>query len=198
LAGSRLKGLSWRSGSGHGGGDGRTEGPRLWLLPESRTHGETRIIDQALIAPPEIGWWNSPSRWAGTCGASAVSDRGSGAAKTVLPLAPKLNSESEPGDPLDKAGQAILGMVHQASNSVEANNQHALEVAHKLSAQLRAAEDRIRELETHMRHYQERADCAEKWLHRVSLEIEQPFFGREMALTSQLPSPQALLRSQRQ
>jgi hypothetical protein len=48
----------------------------------------------------------------------------------------------------------------------------------------------LRELEAHVRHDQERTDRAEKWLHRISLEIEQHFFGR---VPSQPP-----LRSQRQ
>jgi hypothetical protein len=61
-----------------------------------------------------------------------------------------------------------------------------------------AAEDRIRELEAHVRHYQERADRAEKWLHRISLEIEQKFFSRDDSRPAQSPPPQALLRSQRQ
>ena len=94
----------------------------------------------------------------------AMSDRGSGAADTVIPLAPKSNVRPEAGDPLDKAGQVILGMLHQAASAAAANNQQAREVTHKLSAQLRAAEDRIRDLEAKVPHYQDRADRAEKWL----------------------------------
>jgi hypothetical protein len=71
-----------------------------------------------------------------------------------------------------------LGLLHRTAADAEAKNQQALAMTHQLSAQLRAAEDRMRELETHVR-YQERADRAEKWLHRISLEIEQQFFGRD-------------------
>jgi hypothetical protein len=127
-----------------------------------------------------------------------MSNRSLVAAETVIPLAPKSNVRSEAGDPIDRAAQAVLGLLHRTAADAEAKNQQALAVTHQLSAQLRAAEDRIRELEAHVRHYQERADRAEKWLHRISMEIEQQFFGRDAALPSQPPSPQALLRSQRQ
>jgi hypothetical protein len=127
-----------------------------------------------------------------------MSNRGSVAAETIVQLAAKTNAKPEAGDQIDRAAQAILGLLHRTAADAEAKNQQALAVTHQLSAQLRAAEDRIRELEAHARHYQERADRAEKWLHRISLEIEQQFFGRDAALPPQPPSPQALLRSQRQ
>jgi hypothetical protein len=127
-----------------------------------------------------------------------MSNRNLVAAETVIPVAPKSNVRSESGDPLDRAGKAILGLLHRAASDAEANNKQAVEMAHQLSAQLRAAEDRIRELEANVRHHQERADRSEKWLHRISLEIEQQFFGRDAAFPSQPPSPQALLRGQRQ
>jgi hypothetical protein len=62
------------------------------------------------------------------------------------------------------------------------------------SAQLRAAEDRIRELEAHARQHQERAERAERWLYQISVEIEQKFFGRTRP--SQPPPPAALIRNQ--
>jgi hypothetical protein len=127
-----------------------------------------------------------------------MSNRGSVAAETTVQLAPKSNAKPEAGDPIDRAAQDILGLLHRTAADAEAKNQQALAVTHQVTAQLRAAEDRIRELEAYVRHYQERADRAEKWLHRISLEIEQQFFGRDAALPSQPPSPQALLRSQRQ
>jgi hypothetical protein len=46
-----------------------------------------------------------------------------GVAEAVVPFAPKVNARSEAGDPLDRAGQAILGLLHQAANTAEANNQ---------------------------------------------------------------------------
>ena len=125
-----------------------------------------------------------------------MSDRGSGPTEAVIPLAPKLNARSDPNDPLDKAGHLILDMVGQAASLAEANYQQAAEISRKLSAQLRGAEDRIRELEAKVRQQEERADRAERWLHQVSVEIEQKFFGKEDNRPLQPPSPQAALRNQ--
>ena len=81
-----------------------------------------------------------------------------GQAKSVIPFTPAAKSAAPHGvDQLDKAGQTILGLLHKAAGAAEANSQHALEIAQKLSHQLRAAEDRIAEL----------ADRAEQWLHKV-------------------------------
>jgi DNA repair ATPase RecN len=127
-----------------------------------------------------------------------MSDRGSRPAEVVIPLAPKLTARSDPSDPLDKAGYLILDMVRQAAVNAQASYQQAAEMSRKLSAQLRGAEDRIRELEAIVRQHEERADRAERWLHHVSVEIEQKFFGREDSRPSQPPSPQAALRNQKQ
>jgi len=111
--------------------------------------------------------------------------RGAAMAQAVVPFAPKSNSKSEAGDQLDRAGQAILGALHRAAGAAEANYQQAVEVTHKLSAQLRSAEDRITQLEATVRHHEDRADRAEKWLYQISMEIEQKFFGSENSRASQ-------------
>jgi len=120
-----------------------------------------------------------------------VTNRSAGAAEAVVPFAPKLNAKSEPGDPLDRAGQTILGLLHQAANTAEANNQKAREVAQQLSAQVRGAEDRIKELENKARYHEDRADRAERWLYQISIEIEQKLFARDNSRSSQAPSLQA-------
>jgi chromosome segregation ATPase len=81
------------------------------------------------------------------------------------------------GDELDRAGQAILGVLRQAVGASEAKYQQAVETTHKLSAQLRSAEDRIKELEARVRHHEIRAERAEEWLYQISVEIEQKFFN---------------------
>ena len=78
-------------------------------------------------------------------------------------------------DQLDTAGQTILQLIHRAAGFAEENSRHALEMAQKLSHQLRAAEDRIAELEAEVDTYREKADRAEQWLHRVYTEIEGRF-----------------------
>ena len=61
----------------------------------------------------------------------------------------------------------------------EENSRHALDKAQKLSHQLRAAEDRIAELEAEVAAYQDRAQRAEQWLHKVYTEIEDRFLRQE-------------------
>jgi hypothetical protein len=62
--------------------------------------------------------------------------------------------------------------LHKAAGAAEANSRQALETAQRLSSQLRAAEDRIAELEAEVQQYRERAERAENWLHKISAEIE--------------------------
>jgi hypothetical protein len=79
------------------------------------------------------------------------------------------------GDQLDKAGQSILHLLHRAADVAEENSRHALDMAQKLSHQLRAAEDRIAELEAEVAAYQDRAERAEQWLHKIYAVIEDRF-----------------------
>ena len=75
------------------------------------------------------------------------------------------------GQPLDFSRRTGFGEI--------ATRQHALEVAQKLSHQLRAAEDRIAELEAEVGIYQDKADRAEQWLHKVYTEIEERFLRQD-------------------
>ena len=89
---------------------------------------------------------------------------------------------SKDADQLDSAGQAILKLLHKAAGAAEANSRQALETAQKLSSQLRAAEDRIAELEAEIHHYREKSERAEEWLRKISMEIEDRLIiraGRE-------------------
>ena len=96
--------------------------------------------------------------------------------ETVIPFGhtPK-NGDSNEAAQLDNAGQAIMRLLHKAAGVAEANGQHALDMAQKLSHQLRAAEDRIAELEADVQTYQERADRAEQWLHKIYTDVEERF-----------------------
>ena len=82
-----------------------------------------------------------------------------------MPFAPK-NATSNDADQLDRAGQTILKLLHKAAGVAEANSQRALEMAQKFSHQLRAAENRIAELEAEVEIYQEKSERAEWWLHK--------------------------------
>src|SRR5277367_4540018 len=100
--------------------------------------------------------------------------------ESVIPFghSPK-NAGSNQAAQLDNAGQAIMRLLHKAAGVAEANSQHALEMAQKLSHQLRAAEDRIAELEAEVGMYQDKANRAEQWLHKVYTEIEGRFLRQE-------------------
>jgi hypothetical protein len=93
--------------------------------------------------------------------------------ESVIPFA--LSTKNVPVNELDKSGQTVLQLLHRAADVAENNSRHALEMAQKLSHQLRTAEDRIAELEAEAESYRERAERAEQWLHKVYAEIENRF-----------------------
>jgi outer membrane PBP1 activator LpoA protein len=82
-------------------------------------------------------------------------------------------------DQLDKAGQTILKLLHKAASVAEENSRQALDIAQKFSHQLRAAEDRIAELQAEIDLYREKCDRAEHWLHKVYTEIEERFLRQD-------------------
>jgi hypothetical protein len=55
----------------------------------------------------------------------------------------------------------------------------AVDLTHKLSFQLRAAEAKERELEAEAAHFRDRATRAEAWLLRIHNEIEHTFFQKK-------------------
>ena len=121
-----------------------------------------------------------------------MSSRSNGEAyesESVVPFAPK-NAASNDADQLDRAGQTILQLLQKAAGVAEENSKHALDMAQKLSHQLRAAEDRVAELEAEVQLYRDKADRAEQWLHKVYTEIEDRFLPRENARRSFTGAPQ--------
>ena len=110
------------------------------------------------------------------------------ASEAAIPYAPSRKSvaRNDAGDSVEIAGQTIVELLNQAVEAANANTKHALDVAHKLSRQLRVAEERITDLEADLRHYRDRADRAEKWLNFISSEIEQKFFGSDRSPTNKV------------
>ena len=117
------------------------------------------------------------------------SSSGAHESDSVVPFAPK-NAAPNNADQLDRAGQTILQLLHKAAGVAEANSKHALDMAQKLSHQLRAAEDRIAELEAEVQIYQEKSDRAERWLHKVYTEIEDRFLQQENGRQGVTGAPQ--------
>ena len=111
--------------------------------------------------------------------------------ETIVPFAPARKASIDTDhDPLDQAGHNVMGMLQQAATVAKENCRHALDVAHKLSMQLRAAEDRVRNLEAEVTYYQERAARAEQWLLRISRDIEQRFLDANAPRQHQAPRRQ--------
>jgi hypothetical protein len=88
-------------------------------------------------------------------------------------------------DNLDHTGHSIVAMLQQAVDVAKDNCDRAMDVAHKLSMQLRQAEDRVVQLEAEVRRYQERAVRAENCLLRIHNEIEDRFFTQQNATPQQ-------------
>ena len=113
------------------------------------------------------------------------------------------NTGSE-ADLLDRAGNAILGLVSRAADVAAADLKEARDVAKKLADHLRAANERlqaahdelraahgqINDLKADVRHYQDRANRAEKWLEQISSEIEQKFLGADQKRPALRGAPQ--------
>src|SRR2546421_435424 len=105
--------------------------------------------------------------------------------KTFIPFAPDSKANvREDGGPVDESGKAIISLVKETADTTRATCLQAVNAAQKASSQLRAAEDRIKELESEVRQYHDRAAHAEKWLARVHHEIEEKFFGPNPAAQS--------------
>jgi predicted lysophospholipase L1 biosynthesis ABC-type transport system permease subunit len=96
-------------------------------------------------------------------------------------------------DLLDQAGYIVIGMLEQAAAVAAQNCQHAVDVAQKVSLKLRAAEDRVKDLEAETAHCQERAARAEQWLMRISREIEQRFLDAKADRSHPAPWHQSAL-----
>jgi hypothetical protein len=102
------------------------------------------------------------------------------APEAAIPFAPSGNNvaRAEVGDSVEMAGQTIIGLLDEAVHTADANTKHALDVALKLSRELQAAEQRITDLEADLKHYMDRAERAERWLTRITSEIEQNILRR--------------------
>ena len=111
--------------------------------------------------------------------------------ETVIPFAPSSPSTTSAGnaEQLDRAGQTILQLLNKAASVAEENSRNAIEMAQRLSDKLRVAEGRIAELEAEAAAYQEQAERAGQWLHRVYTEIEERFLRQGQNARRGVPQP---------
>jgi uncharacterized protein YlxW (UPF0749 family) len=103
------------------------------------------------------------------------------ASKKVIPFAPTDREWPRGDDQVDKSGQAIISLLDQAARSAKEDCDRAFELAHKLSLQLREAEDRANALQSQVEQLQERALKAENWMLRIYKEIEERFLAEREA-----------------
>ena len=90
----------------------------------------------------------------------------------VVEFAPKGGPRSH-GTLVEEAGEAIIAKLQKAADLSNENCDRAMKLAHKLSMELRAAEDRINQLEAEVELFRHRAVRAEYWLQTIQKEIEE-------------------------
>jgi thiamine kinase-like enzyme len=84
----------------------------------------------------------------------------------------------------DDAGHGIIALLQKAADMAKEDCTRAMNLAHKLSSQLRASEERAREIEERAReveeqanHFRDRAARAEDWLAHIHSHVEKTFFS---------------------
>ena len=98
-------------------------------------------------------------------------------------LAPE---QSPQDDRIDKAGQALIAMLHKAADASNEEYERATILAGRPASQLRTTENRIKEFEAEASHFRDRAARAEEWLKLISREIESKLIAPQGA--AQLPN----------
>jgi hypothetical protein len=100
---------------------------------------------------------------------------------SVVDFAPR-RAGRDTSAPADDTGNGIVTLLHKAAEGAKEDCARAMDLAHKLTLQLRAAEDRARELEDEANYFRERAATAENWLVLIHDEVEQTFFQKKSGL----------------
>jgi hypothetical protein len=109
------------------------------------------------------------------------------AAGTIVPFAP--TPKAQPEVAADESGRTIVALLQKAADMAKEDCARAMDLAHKLSFQLRASEERLREAEADAAHFRDRAARAEAWLVRIHNEVEQVFFQKKERDNRQAPRP---------
>jgi hypothetical protein len=99
--------------------------------------------------------------------------------------APKQNPQQT--DVVDQAGHRVVALLREAANISAERVERAMTMAHKSSMELRAAEDRITQLEAEVERLRDRASRAEQWLEAIKQEIEDKLIASMEANRPELP-----------
>jgi hypothetical protein len=117
---------------------------------------------------------------------------------SVLAFAPKKDrpgpteGHAPPTVVADDAGHSIIALLQKAADMAKSDCDRAMSLAHKLSLQVRAVEERVhdsearakaaeeraRGFEAEANYFRDRAARAEKWLLRIQTEIDHRLFQR--------------------
>ena len=109
-----------------------------------------------------------------------MSENGADTPEQVVKFEPKARPRTY-DTPLEEVGQAIVAKIQKAAELANEKCDHAMRLAHKLSMELRGAEDRINQLEAEVQLFRERAARAEGWLQAIHKEIEEKFITPRLA-----------------
>jgi len=109
-----------------------------------------------------------------------MSENGTETPEQVVKFEPKGRPRTS-DIPIDEAGQAIIAKIQRAAELANENCDRAMRLAHKLSMELRAAEDRINQLESEAQLFRDRAARAEGWLQTIQKEIEEKLIAPRLA-----------------
>jgi hypothetical protein len=110
----------------------------------------------------------------------AMREHGADTPEQVLKFVPKEWPNSY-GAQVEEVGQAVVAKIQRAADLSDENCDRAMALAHKLSMQLRAAEDRINQLEAEVELLRDRAVRAERWLQTIQKEIEEKLIAPRLA-----------------
>ena len=89
---------------------------------------------------------------------------------------------------MEEAAEAIIAKIQKVAYLSNENCDRAMKLAHKLSMQLRAAEDRINQLEAEVELLRDRAVRAELWLQTIQKEIEEKLIAPRSASSAEQTS----------
>jgi hypothetical protein len=117
----------------------------------------------------------------------AMSEHGADTPEQVLRFVPTERPRTY-GPVVEEAGEAIIAKIQKAAELSNENCDRAMKLAHKLSMQLRAAEERISQLEAEVELFRDRAARAEGWLQTIQKEIEEKLIAPRLASSAKQTS----------
>ena len=136
-----------------------------------------------------------------------MGERSSDKSEVVIPFAPVPKAGPDGHHVAEDSGRAIIALLQKAADTAKEDCARAMDVAHKLSFEIRTVEERARAAESeaahfrdrttraeseaaHFRdratqaeaeaaHFRDRTTRAEAWLLRIHGEVEQTFFQKK-------------------